>query len=174
MAISYIISLTDAQTGESKTFISALKASEYLKRSKSYVRLRLERSNKTAYDINGNEYKVAVVGINKVVSTPKPKNPENQKYAGYKNPQLCYRCARAVGFCSWSKRFEPIEGWTAKPTKISHLGNKRCEKVCLKDIDSYYITECPLFIEEAKTARERKKQRKLLFEEERTRNTTET
>lgn len=46
---------------------------------------------------------------------------------------ICFDCKKAVGGCSWSEKFEPVEGWKAEPSIIAGY------------IESYYITECPLF-----------------------------
>ena len=168
MPTSYKISITNMKTGEVKIFRSTVKASEYLKRSKMYVRVRLGRANKTAFDIDGNEYKIAVISIEKIASKPKnPKNPDNAKFAGYKEPTLCYSCARAYSLCPWSKRFEPIEGWDAVPTKlkVGQSRNGSGEIVPQKEIDSYLVINCPMFIEDGKTIEERRKQRQMLKEE---------
>lgn len=52
--------------------------------------------------------------------------------------QLCWRCQRATGRCSWSRSFEPIKGWKAKATKIKDGDGGM--------IRSYRITKCPQFI----------------------------
>ena len=50
---------------------------------------------------------------------------------------LCWRCAKAINNgCSWSERFEPVQGWTAVPTKIN------CEYYMA---DSYRVIDCPEF-----------------------------
>ena len=168
MPISYEISLKDNKTGEEKIFGSAVKASAYLQRSKMYVRVRLSRGDKTATDIHGNEYKIAIVSVKKTASKPKkPKNPDNAKYAGYKEPTLCYRCARAVGFCKWSKKGEAIEGWNAIPTKLKNgqSRNGSGEVVPESVVDSYHVIDCPIFMEEGETIEEKRKQRKMLKEE---------
>ena len=51
---------------------------------------------------------------------------------------LCFDCQNAVCGCSWSKRFEPVDGWTATPVKI------RSEQK--RYIDSYVVKKCPLFV----------------------------
>lgn len=168
MPISYQISLTDKKTGEEKIFSSAVNASAYLRRSKSYVRIRMSRGDKTATDINGNKYDLAIISVNKFSSKPKkPKNPDNAKYAGYKEPTLCYRCARAVGFCKWSKKGEAIEGWLAIPTKLKNgqSRNGSGEVVPASVVDSYHVINCPMFLEEGKTVEERREQRKRLMKE---------
>ena len=54
------------------------------------------------------------------------------------NEQLCYRCQNACGGCSWSREFQPVEGWDAKPTIINGDG---------EEIPSFEIKKCPMFIE---------------------------
>ena len=50
--------------------------------------------------------------------------------------QLCWKCAKAVGRCSWTDRtFTPIEGWTA--TEVYRDGV----------LHTYSITACPEFEE---------------------------
>lgn len=54
--------------------------------------------------------------------------------------QLCWECDRATGGCSWSRRFIPVKGWTAKPTII-----RDDSETYGTVIKSYHITKCPLF-----------------------------
>ena len=54
---------------------------------------------------------------------------------------ICFDCKNAVPDnaghgCPWSRKFEPVPGWTAKPVKVG-AGNYAN--------DTYCITECPLF-----------------------------
>ena len=59
----------------------------------------------------------------------------------------CWTCQNATGGCSWSAidektgavRFEPVEGWKAKPTK---------KKGYRRDFDSYHVYECPEYKED--------------------------
>lgn len=60
--------------------------------------------------------------------------PIDAIFTEVEKPQLCWGCAKACGGCSWSKRFEPVPGWTAVPTLL-------CGR-----IPSYRITECPEFV----------------------------
>lgn len=53
---------------------------------------------------------------------------------GPKKPTLCETCENSVGRCSWSSRFEPVEGWEAIPTKVAV--DKRYEQ-------SYCVLSCP-------------------------------
>lgn len=51
-----------------------------------------------------------------------------------KSSQLCWKCRKATGFCSWSSNFVPVENWDA-------------DKVITKDgIKTYRIRACPLFV----------------------------
>lgn len=60
-----------------------------------------------------------------------------------KHLTLCWGCEKAGGKCSWSKKFEPVEGWVAIPTKVlvgrgsKATGRKRIY------IDSYDVYSCP-------------------------------
>ncbi len=56
-----------------------------------------------------------------------------------KNEQLCWSCKRAIPNhgCEWVDRLEPVEGWTATPTKIKCAG---------KYEESYAIEKCPKYI----------------------------
>ena len=69
-------------------------------------------------------------------TTKKPKIPPLS--------QLCWNCKRAVNSkdfkCPWADNGTPIEGWTATPNIVKQGGRK--------DIDTYYVTGCPLYIED--------------------------
>lgn len=62
---------------------------------------------------------------------------------------ICFFCRNACGGCSWSAvddetkrpRFEPVPGWTATPHRLK-IGNCRYGAVY---VDTYHITDCPLF-----------------------------
>ena len=56
-------------------------------------------------------------------------------------PTLCWKCKNACVGCSWSDSFTPVEGWTAKPTKINHDYADGRHYV----IDSYRVDYCPQF-----------------------------
>lgn len=56
-------------------------------------------------------------------------------FAGY-GEQLCWRCAKATGKCSWSRNLTPVPGWTATTVK---------RETYLQAADNYYITACPLY-----------------------------
>ena len=66
------------------------------------------------------------------------------------NANICFDCAKAGGGCSWSAvvadgktlLFQPVEGWTAKPTKM----NVRKDNGDTREIETYHITACPEFV----------------------------
>ena len=49
---------------------------------------------------------------------------------------LCFDCAKATGYCSWSSRLEPVEGWTAEET-IKNTST------------SFVVIDCPEFVRDA-------------------------
>ena len=54
---------------------------------------------------------------------------------------LCWACQNCFGGCSWSKDFQPVEGWNVKPTTVQRQP---------RDItQSYLVYSCPQFIPEA-------------------------
>lgn len=57
-----------------------------------------------------------------------------------KEPSLCWDCRRAVGGCSWSRSFQPVEGWEAEPTRLA-----LCREGKQYVTSSFYVTRCPLF-----------------------------
>ena len=62
---------------------------------------------------------------------------------------ICKECAKACGGCSWTAvaadgetlLWQPVEGWTAEPVKIS----VRNENGVYREIETYHITACPEF-----------------------------
>lgn len=65
--------------------------------------------------------------------------------------QLCWSCAKACGWCSWSRKTkpEPVPGWTATPCKIKMAINTYAE--------SYAITKCPEYVMDCEKSTERRK-----------------
>lgn len=51
--------------------------------------------------------------------------------------QPCWTCRNACGGCSWSREFQPVEGWTAEKTVIPSNGEYA---------ESYRIVKCPEYI----------------------------
>lgn len=70
---------------------------------------------------------------------PGPK-PNSAKTKAKPYEQKCITCAKALGDCSWSRKYDPqpVPGWDAQPTKIS-VGTNRY-------IQSYAIHDCPLYV----------------------------
>lgn len=64
-----------------------------------------------------------------------------------KHPTLCWFCANALCGCSWSKHFEPVDGWTAVPTLINQVGFITKEGTRDREaIPSYLVYDCPLYV----------------------------
>ena len=152
--------LTSVETGRFYTFRSLRQASEFLGRSELYVKSRI--SEKSTVEIltskHGLNYTAKMTEVAEVAPRPveekkRTEGHTEQMYHNHKT-QLCQACARAVGFCEWSSKLEPVEGW---------------EAVQSFDVDgnpySYCVRKCPLYMADGETARERKKQRKQLLEE---------
>lgn len=171
MATPWVISLTDVETGRFQTFASLIKASEFLGHSKQYLKSRLadEKRSKSAFSVDGKEYKVRIESIGRKKPVHKKKPEVQYVFDGYEirhlnnhSSQLCTECARAVGFCEWSKHLKPVEGWEAVPTMIKHMNKRSSTNTEILVTDSYRVISCPMFIEEGKTVEERREQRKML------------
>lgn len=52
---------------------------------------------------------------------------------------LCFRCGNSCGGCSWSDRFEPVDGWRAAETIVK--GDRGPLRA--KQIQSFIVQECP-------------------------------
>lgn len=57
----------------------------------------------------------------------------------YQGKQPCWNCKNFAGGCSWSKRFEPVEGWQAK--KVRRKGGGKY----MGFYETYAIEFCPEF-----------------------------
>jgi hypothetical protein len=65
---------------------------------------------------------------------------------------ICIDCKKACGGCSWSAvdpdtnklKFEPVPGWTAEKVRLN-VGHDSRGVVM---VETYHITECPLFEKE--------------------------
>lgn len=51
---------------------------------------------------------------------------------------ICWDCRKAVRKCPWSKKFEPVEGWTAIRRDVLIAGKRRAE--------SYFVLACPEYV----------------------------
>jgi hypothetical protein len=62
-----------------------------------------------------------------------------------KRESLCWTCANSVPNheegrgCSWSINFQPVDGWTATPTKLRAARNG-------PPVDSFCVMACPKFM----------------------------
>lgn len=71
-----------------------------------------------------------------------------------KNATICWRCLNAVPNkagtrgCSWSRKFIPVEGWTAEATDIycQRWNSKTRTRENDKSAISYIVRSCPEFV----------------------------
>ena len=160
MSIPVAIKLTSVKTGEEHTFGSIAQAAEWLQRSKCYFDWRIKEKNSDhVTGAWGEEFVMEKIGLGRrrdyYFKTDHPKKrPNSLPPCCQMVPQLCIFCARAVGFCPWSARLEPVPGWDAIETKNGSDG-----------VTSYRIKACPLYMKDAPTPEERMQQRKMLMEE---------
>ena len=176
MASPICIKLTEIETGKFYTFGSMIQTSEFLQRSKQYLQVRINSDEVTENDIavgyDGTKYRIEICGTGRrkdagtAIRKPYVRNlTEAQKKRYAKSLQLCSDCARAVGFCSWSKNLTPVEGWTAEPSMISHYNKKHGKVIEIREVPSYHVIWCPLFMKDGKTKEERREHRRMLLEE---------
>lgn len=50
-------------------------------------------------------------------------------------PTLCWSCAKACKKCSWSRNFEPVEGWEAEKTTL--------QQPPYRVVQSHRVIRCP-------------------------------
>jgi hypothetical protein len=69
-----------------------------------------------------------------------------------KKATICWRCLNAVPNkagtrgCSWSRKFIPVEGWTAEATTIYCQHGKNPSNYT----ESYVVRSCPEFISDGR------------------------
>lgn len=56
---------------------------------------------------------------------------------------ICWTCQNALGGCSWSKTFKPVEGWKAERKDIKNRTGKMTTYT-----ESYKVISCPEYIED--------------------------
>lgn len=164
MPIPRAMLLIDVKTGKEYNFKNIAEAQEFLERSKHYLNYYIYSARSDVVtDLDGREYYFKVIGDGqrRDAKPERAKGPKSPNGLHNLSTQLCWTCARCVGFCPWSKRLEPVEGWTAKCTILHHSNAEQKFETA-----SYYIIACPLFLKEAETAIERKRQREMLMKEE--------
>ena len=170
------VQLTNQETGEQLEFWSMATACEFLDRSTAYVSVNLMRSGEDQCVItskSGKPYTFKLGEKGKRRDLLAPADHEGHVHIPYEQrqkfaSQLCTTCARAVGFCSWSQRLEPVEGWKAEPSVIKNHSKRDTDKeTVVTEVHGYRVIECPLYIKDAATKAEQKDQRKMLLEERR-------
>ena len=68
---------------------------------------------------------------------------ENMTFNQYRKcGSLCWDCKKAVGRCSWSRRFEEVDGWTAIRRDVQC--GRRDDKPIYER--SYFVIDCPEFV----------------------------
>lgn len=67
-------------------------------------------------------------------------------YVRESRANICFDCQKACGDCSWSEKFEPVPGWTAK--KVMQKTHERKGKI--RWTPTYHITACPEFVKDEK------------------------
>ena len=166
MAMPQAVRLTSVKTGISTELCSVAMACDFLGRSGGYLKWKMFEED-AAYVTNseGEQFTMEIIGVGKRRDAvpedqrKKKRDPSIHPEDGYNHQfkkQLCFECARAAGFCSWSRNLTPVEGWDAEP---SNLGNSTgC---------SYRVEGCPLYIKDGKTKEEQHEQRRMLQEERR-------
>lgn len=62
-----------------------------------------------------------------------------------KHPTLCWDCENACGRCSWSRKFIPVDGWDAIPTKVLVWNTTQDGERIRVYVDSFDVYSCPEF-----------------------------
>lgn len=177
MSTPKAVELRQKGTDKILTFGSVAQASDYLGRSGTYMKYMTEnREENEKTEITsawGDVYELRIVGLgyrrDAVQRDKEKKKRKNiplemrQKFT----TQLCTTCARAVGFCSWSERLQPVEGWDAEPTKVKHQVGRGEKSKEASVMESYRVKACPLYVKDAETKDGRRAQRFILLEERR-------
>ena len=128
MRRGYKCILTSKSTGEKLDFKIAREASDFLQRTRTYVSSCMYNGFAMTHAVTGEKYTCKYRKPRGGIPTHKPHKD-----------QPCWTCTKSCGGCSWSARFEPVEGWEAKETAIHHgfyHGKARDEA-------SYAIIRCP-------------------------------
>lgn len=92
----------------------------------------------------GRLVRYSVLGVIKAVNRDcgcgAAKKKKRRKRRVVKPPKetLCWSCANATGFCSWSHDFTPVPGWTAQDTTLHHATDRSSK--------SYHVISCPEFV----------------------------
>lgn len=126
--------MTNRRTHEEHVFPSIAEAAAWLGRDPFYLRTAYTNATTVCRFVGGDTYDIDIRGKKKempaIASKPK---------------QLCFDCKKAVGGCSWSRTYTPVDGWTAEPTMIKQDGKMGRLGRANNGIPSYQITQCPQF-----------------------------
>ena len=155
MSIPLAIRITSRKTKEERVFSSMQQGNEFLGRSKGYLQNRIrEQNTMTGENYDGEVFDVEILGAGKRRDLLEGQTPKNSP--GIYIPTMCWQCAKAYGFCRWSRELKPVEGWEAQETHINNTDS---------GCDSYFVKNCPEFLQDGKTTEERKEQRRMLEKE---------
>lgn len=120
-----------SESGEQFDFDSAVEASFFLCRTKGYVASCTAKGIPLSHGKTGEYFKFKC-----------DESKRNTLAHVRKRVQLCCYCKNFAGGCSWSRRFQPVEGWTATRTLINHGRNGEKDRIT----ESYLITKCPEYV----------------------------
>lgn len=155
MSIPLAIRITSRRTKEERVFSSMQQGNEFLGRSKGYLQNRIRVQNTmTGENFDGELFDVEILGAGKRRDLLAGQIPKNSP--GIYVQTKCWHCAKAYGFCRWSRELKPVEGWEAKGTRINNADG---------GCDSYFVKDCPEYMQDGKTIEERREQRKMLEKE---------
>jgi len=129
MPVARFCILTNRRTGERHSFETVTEANLFLRRKPNYIRHHIYRDN-MIWDNDMKECYSAQMLL------PRNVSPCRNRPSTSHEQQLCWRCKNAVGGCSWSRNFKPVEGWIATPSVII-VGSEK--------VDTYFIMKCPQY-----------------------------
>lgn len=116
--------LVSKKDGTEYPFRSLFEADDFLNRAHGYIAKKHNCGLKaySALDENKEEPFDIIMGPKTKLKVP----------VQPKREQLCWSCKKCYGFCNWSEKFEPVEGWEAIPVNKTETG-----------VSSYEIISCP-------------------------------
>lgn len=126
--------LRNRRTNEELIFDTIFAAAKFLDREPAYMRNAYARAGTVCARDDGDKYDIDIRGSKRKYTMTEFNRAK----------QICFDCKKAVGGCSWSKKFEPVEGWVAEPTFIKQYGR---QESALNVTQSYRIISCPQFEE---------------------------
>ena len=151
------ICLTSLSTGDSRWFGSLYDATAWLGRSAGYINYCIKHDAIATNYETGEGFKCSREAPieHKVKLMPViHQNITGLNLMSMLQKSICNNCARSVGFCSWSSKLDPVDGWDA----VQSYDTEGMPY-------SYCVRKCPLYMADGETEKERKEQRKMLMEE---------